>query len=413
MKKLTLVLLATLTFSCLQAQQIAGTWNGKLDLGAQQLGITFHFNKSANGSDSVTMDIPEQGATAIPVNVNLLNNDSLSIAIPAIAMSYSGRMVANTINGTFVQRGMSFPLNLTPGIPSRPNRPQEPKAPYGYTTEEVAFTNGTAGVILSGTLTYPVGYKHGSKTPVVIMVSGSGAQNRDEELFEHKPFLVLADHLAKNGIASLRYDDRGVGHSTGTQANCTTKDFADDTRAGIKWLNESKKFGKVGILGHSEGGLIAFMIAAENGADFIVSLAGPALKGDTLLAEQQNAILRTYGQPAGKTVETLRTEMAAMPVNTWMNYFINYNPAPEIVKINIPVFALNGSNDIQVIAESNLKLIKELLAYKNRKNQFKEYPGLNHLFQHCTPATALDYHNIEETISPEVLKDIADWINNL
>ena len=414
MKKNLLPILAAwvyATISC--AQGIDGSWHGNLDFGGQKLGIVFHFDTDQNGKPSGTMDVPQQGAMDMPVNLSLLTQDSISLHLPAIGMSYSGKLVQDKIRGVFTQNGVSFPMNLEPGNIDKPNRPQEPLPPFDYQTEEVSFTNHQANAVFSGTLTYPTGYSPEKHVPVVLMITGSGPQDRNEEVFGHKPFLVIADYLAQNGIASLRYDDRGVGQSTGNRTECTSKDYAEDAASGLQWLKESGKFGKIGVLGHSEGGMIAFMLAAEGKADFAVSLAGPGIKGDTLLAEQQNAALRLHGLPANQTAQRVRDETKAQPENIWLNYFINYDPAPTIARITIPVMALNGSNDMQVIPYTNLNAIQELLKKKNKKNLFKEYPGLNHLFQHCQTNNSLDYYTIEETCSEEVLRDIADWINQL
>lgn len=396
-----------------QAQAIDGTWHGDLNAGVQKLGIVFHFGKDAGGERQCSMDVPVQGAADIAVTVSHCSADSVNLRIPIINASYTGKLQDGVIKGTFMQNGMTFPLDLTHGTMTRPNRPQEPKAPFPYQTEEVTFTNKSAQVTLAGTLTYPQDYNAKHPVPVVLMVTGSGAQTRNETVFEHKPFWVIADYLAKHGIASLRYDDRGTGLSTGKFEQCTSVDFAADAKAGLVWLKNSGKFARVGVLGHSEGGLIAFMLGADKSADFIVSLAGPGIKGDTLLAEQHNAAMRLYGQPASETVKTVRARMAAMSENRWLNYFLDFDPAPTIAKIKIPVMAVNGEKDRQVIAQSNLRAIEKLLKNANKKNLIKEYPELNHLFQHCTTGATTEYFRIEETCSPQVLQDIATWINGL
>ncbi len=410
--KLLLSFVVMLCATVSYAQNISGTWSGELSVGNQKLEIVFHFEEDADGRSVATMDVPAQGAMGILAELKLLSADSVCLGVPSLIMSYMGKLTDGTIEGTFFQRGMSFPLDLKPGV-GKPDRPQEPKGPFEYNTFEIGFQNKEADIWLGGTLTHPIGYKEGDRVPVVVMVSGSGAQNRDEELFGHKPFLVIADYLAKNGIASFRYDDRGVGKSLGTQAGCTSEDFAGDAASAIEFLRNTNEFDKIGVMGHSEGGLIAFMLAAEGKADFIVSLAGPGIKGDTLLVEQQNAIYKLKGIPMQSTVKMLREQLSAQSGNVWMEFFLDYDPRADIEKITIPVMAINGSNDLQVIAGSNLKEIERLLAGKNGKNLIKEYPELNHLFQHCTPQTALDYYQIEETISEEVLKDIVEWINGL
>lgn len=414
MKKTLLFALLMSAVSMSYSQVISGTWKGLLTAANQKLEIVFHFQQEEDGKPSCKMDVPAQSAVGIPANLQVLTEDSVSLSVSAINMTYNGKLIDGTIKGKFNQFGMSFPLELKSGDASKPNRPQEPSVTYIYNTEEVTFSNVNANAKLSGTLTYPVGYNPNKKVPVVIMVTGSGSQNRDEEIFGHKPFLVIADYLAKCGIASLRYDDRGVGKSVGGDVmNATSKDFAEDAYCGLQWLRDSGKFGKVGVLGHSEGGMIAFMLAADKKADFIVSMAGPGIKGDTLLAEQQNALLKLKGIPANVSVNTVRKEMSMQPQKPWLQYFVDYNPETDLKEITIPVMAINGSYDAQVISESNLGNIRRLLNDKNPKNLIKEYTGLNHLFQQCKPETAVDYYNIEETCSEEVMKDIANWINNL
>ena len=300
-------------------------------------------------------------------------------------------------------------------------RPQTPQTPYPYETEEVTFTNEKDGATLAGTLTYPVGYDKESGKPVggnmksltvVLFVSGSGQQNRDEELFNHKPFLVIADYLARHGIASLRYDDRATGSSKGGEVkNATSEDFMRDAEAGLNYLRNQKKFKKIGVLGHSEGGLIAFMLGARKKTDFIVSLAGPGVKGDTLLAAQTNRIMELSGMSATMTAEQYRQQKEVQET-PWLQWFINYDPSDNIRNSRCPVFALNGDRDCQVLSSQNLPPIQRLLP-KSKKNLIKEYPGLNHLFQHCTTGLPTEYGQIEETISQEVLQDIVQWIQGL
>lgn len=272
--------------------------------------------------------------------------------------------------------------------------------------------NENDGATLAGTLTWPVGYDKKQKPMVVLLVTGSGQQNRDEEVFDHKPFLVIADYLARQGIATLRYDDRATGKSVGGDvANGTTEDFSRDAAAGLDYLRSLKAFDKVGLLGHSEGGAIAFILGAQNKTDFIISLAGPGVKGDTLLAAQSNHILSLSGQPANMTVERYR-QLEESQQLLWLRWFNDYDPSENIRHTRCPVLALNGDRDCQVISSLNLTAIKQLLPL-SKKNLVKEYPGLNHLFQHCTTGLPTEYGIIEETISTDVLQDIALWILNL
>ena len=391
-------------------QQISGPWTGQLDLGAQKLTIVLHFDKDASGKDVCTMDSPDQSAKGIPATLNFISADSVNIAVPSIGMTYAGKLNEGELKGTFSQMGMNLPLSLKPGEVKH-NRPQHPVEPYPYQTEEVSFTNENAHATFAGTLVYPEGFKEGDKVPVLIMVTGSGAENRDEEVFDHKPFLVIADYLARHGIASLRFDDRGVGKSTGSMEGATTKDFAEDALAGIEMLRGLKQFSKVGVLGHSEGGSVAFMLGAKQQVDFIISMAGIGAKGDTALTAQANRTYQLMGVPVQVTVAQYRAQVAQLN-SPWVNYFLDYDPLPDIRGTRCPVMAINGDKDVQVVSSLNLKGIETALP-RNEKNLVKEYPGLNHLFQHCTTGLPTAYAGIEETISEEVLRDMATWIKGL
>ena len=389
---------------------LLGSWSGKLKAGVTSLTIVLHLEQ-ADGYVKVSLDSPDQGAKGISGFKEYLSDDSVAIKIESLGVTYRARLKEGKLDGTFSQRGFSFPLMMTKGVPEV-KRPQTPKPPYPYETEEVTFTNEKDSATLAGTLTYPMGYDKKQKPMVVLFVSGSGQQNRDEELMEHKPFLVIADYLARQGIATLRYDDRATGKSVGGDVkNATSEDFMHDAKAGIEFLRNKKAFSKVGILGHSEGGTIAFMLGAQKKVDFIVSLAGPTVKGDTLLAAQSNRILGLSGQPATMTVEKYRQTVAPMK-NHWINWFNDYDPSDNIRKTHCPVFALNGDRDCQVISTLCLPALKQLLP-PSKKHLIKEYPSLNHLFQHCTTGLPEEYSQIEETISPEVLQDIVKWINTL
>ena len=391
---------------------LLGSWSGKLKVGAMSLTLVLHLEQ-ADGYVKMSLDSPDQGAKGIPAFKEYLSDDSLAVKVEAIGMTYRARLKEGKLDGTFSQNGFSTKLALSKGV-AEVKRPQMPKSPYPYTTEEVTFRNEKDGATLAGTLIWPVGYdKNAKKKPVVVLfVTGSGQQNRDEEVFDHKPFLVIADYLARQGIATLRYDDRATGKSVGGEVkNATTEDFSRDAAAGIDFLRGNKAFGKVGILGHSEGGSIAFMLGAQKKVDFIVSLAGPGVKGDTLLAAQGNRILALSGQPANMTVEKYRQQEAVQQV-PWIRWFCDYDPSDDIRKTSCPVFALNGDRDCQVLSSLNLEAIRSLLPVTKR-NMIKEYPALNHLFQHCTIGLPTEYGQIEETISPEVLEDMAKWIQSL
>lgn len=396
-------LFITLAFVCIglsaNAQEIRRSWSGELETMGQKLPIVMNL---VDGK--CTLDSPLQGATGIPATVQLLTKDSIKISVESIGASYAARYVDGQLQGTFTQHGIKIPLNMKETSPTGPNRPQTPKGPFPYTTEEVTFVNAKAGATLAGTLTVPKG---GAKR-VMIMVTGSGPENRDEEVAYHKPFAVIADRLARAGIATLRYDDRGVGNSVGGETKHTTSlDVAEDAIAGIEWLRAQKRFKKVGLLGHSEGGLIAFMLAAQKKVDFIVSLAGPAVRGDSIMLYQAH----TSGNPFTKNInaEQLRN---MIKTNTWLIYFMDYDPTENITNTKCPVLALNGSKDCQVPADMNIPVLRRLLP-KNKKNVIKEYEGLNHMFQHCTTGRPDEYYTLEETISEEVLTDIIAWIKRL
>lgn len=407
MKKTLLLLCFLCSFSGVSAQHaMDGVWTGKLNVGPQTLTLVLHVAHEASGNAVCSLDSPDQGAMNIPVKSDYCSADSINISLEQLGLSYQGRLKGDEIVGTFTQ-GATFPLTLKRGEETL-KRPQNPVEPFPYKTEEVTFTNATDKATLAGTLSYPTDYKKG-KTPVVLMVTGSGQENRDEEVFGHKPFLVIADYLARHGVASLRYDDRGFGKSTGGDVkHATTADFARDAASGIEFLRTLKYFGKVGVLGHSEGGSIAFMLGAKGKVDFVISMAGIGVRGDTALTAQANRLLELSGQPM--RLSTLQYHVNAyMKKSPWLNFFMDYDPSGDITKTLCPVMAINGERDVQVISSLNLIGIKGHLT-ENPKNFVKEYPALNHLFQHCTTGNVSEYRMIEETISPEVLEDIVRFI---
>ena len=424
MKK-SFLLLLTLVALTGQAQvnpttALLGSWTGKLDLGVAKLTLVLNLEQ-ADGYVKVTMDSPDQMAKGIPVFKEFLSDDSLAIKVEQLNLTYSARLKDGKLDGTFKQNGMSLPLVLEKGSEEL-RRPQTPQPPFPYETEEVTFRNEKDGATLAGTLTWPVGYdpKSKQKPVVALMVTGSGQENRDEEIFDHKPFFVIADYLARQGIATLRYDDRATGASKGGDVkNATSEDFARDAAAGLEYLRSRKAFAKVGIIGHSEGALIGFLLGAQKETDFLVSLAGPGVKGDTLSAKQTNHMTEVLGGVGTMTVDSIR-KMEQFKDIRWYQWFFDYDPSANIAATRCPVFALNGDRDCQVVASQNLTVIERLLPKsKHRstsapsKNVTKEYPGLNHLFQHCQTGLVPEYRQIEETIAPEVLSDIAQWILNL
>jgi pimeloyl-ACP methyl ester carboxylesterase len=462
MKRLILLLIIGFTTLNGWGQDITGSWNGLLKIQMYQLRLVFHIQKTESGY-SATMDSPDQGAKDIPVTSVNCENSILKIADTKMGFEYEGKLGDDgNITGTFKQAGQMFPLNLSRRTVEKEklSRPQEPVKPYPYYEEEVTFENIDDGITLSGTLTLP--QKEGVY-PAVILISGSGANNRDEEILEHKPFLVIADYLTRNGIAVLRYDDRGTAASTGNFQTATSYDFSKDAEAGLKYLQTRKEINhsKTGMAGHSEGGIIASMVAARNDdVAFIVSLAGSGIRGDQILLMQQELFYQASGasEEALKQVRSLNTDILNIVLqstdlerlktdltdyikktvksipesektkviydddnfisskvnyvaNPWMQYFIKYDPAPTLTKVKCPVLALNGEKDLQVSAKVNLEAIAAALEKGGNRNvTIKELPGLNHLFQECQTCTITEYASIEQTFSPVALNEILTWI---
>ena len=439
---ITFCLAVIMTLS-VSARGLEGDWHGTLAIGPSSLRIAFKIQPS--DATPVTMDSPDQGASGLPGKITYISTDSVSLEFPMLKASYQGTLIDGKLKGTFFQGGYSLPLEMLPGR-FDVIRSQTPQPPFPYVEEEVKVVNpDVEGVTLAGTLTIPDGAS--SMTPIVVFVSGSGLQNRDEELFGHKPFAVMADFLARAGIASFRYDDRGFGESTGDYRTAVTADFASDAAAAIKAMRKMGRFGKTGVLGHSEGAQIAFMLASDGKTcpDFIVGMGTPSMRGDSVLVGQTEVALRQGGLPKEMTeshILALRSvyqslvsgdtakarEVAAAQVklssdnpplralaesltkiietsNPWLRTFYSYSPENDIKTVGCPAFAIYGSLDSQVLPE-NYERIRQI----NPGIEAKLYPGLNHMMQHATTGSVQDYNAIEETISPEVLKDIEDFI---
>jgi len=453
MKK-NLLLTASLAFAISAfAQDIQGSWSGVLDLGIMNLRVVFHIEKTADGY-STTMDSPDQGAKGIPTTSTIFEKQQLKIQMVDMGISFEGLLQNDTVKGMFSQMGYTFPLLLTRGEIAAVIRPQDPVPPYPYNTEDVRFENEEAGITLAGTLSWP---KEGKNFPIAILVTGSGRQNRNEEVVGHRPFLVLSDYLTRNGIAVLRYDDRGVAESGGDYATATLYDFSTDAAATVKYVKTRREIDtkKIGIIGHSVGGTIAFMLAGADNSDlaYIVSMAGMAIPGDTLLRMQRYLIANASGvsdEDIAKNealvvriyniidnysedyilqnIATIADEIlpdslkgnkeAGVAVEQEIKLMMSpefisirdYNPTGVLAKIKCPVLALNGEKDLQVPADANLNRIKALV---KSPVTIKKYPNLNHLLQHCTTGLPVEYGTIEETISPEVLNNIATWIKQL
>lgn len=441
--------------------RFVGSWVGSLKVGAVNLRLVFNIN-SANGALAATMDSPDQGAKGIPVSGVDVQGDAVVLAVKAAAGSYEGKISPDgrRIDGVWKQGGSSFPVPLQKqDAPFVLDRPQEPKPPFPYAAVEVRFPGMKPGIELAGTLTVPQG---DGPFPAVVLVTGSGQQNRDEELMGHRPFAVIADHLTRGGIAVLRYDDRGVGGSKGDVASATTLDFADDAEAAFSFLAARPEVDprRTGIAGHSEGGLIGPIVAARNPAvTFLVLLAGPGLPGDRIVQSQREAIGRASGMdekqlawstevnrrlyavakgpgdaaavaaelgriyveaidsnpslsPAQKEEAKRNPDAALAPLATpWYRTFLALDPAAYLSKVRVPVLALNGSKDLQVPADDNLFAIgAALMAAGNQGGSLRKLDGLNHLFQHAGTGLPEEYGKITETFASEALAAVRDWI---
>lgn len=448
-----------------QQKNIEGNWLGTLDAGVK-LRLVFHFTKATNGILSGTMDSPDQGVKGIACSSVILKGDSVLAEVAVIKGSFAGLVLNDsTITGSWKQGPGAFALNMTKvnELPAL-NRPQTPKPPFNCNSEEVGYDNADKTVHLAGTFTYP---KQGGPFPTAILITGSGQQDRDETLFEHKPFAVIADALTKLGFAVLRVDDRGVGKSTGEVANATSADFAKDVEAGLNYLRTRPEVdkNKMGLIGHSEGGLIAALVAAKNTSlFFVVMLAGPGTKGSVLLADQAEGILKSQGistgaaqayrsvylqiinaatnakdtaaafntawknyqdwkkissqsqrEQIGYTDDEVSSKiihgLIAQLSQPWVKYFIQSDPANLIEQTQAKVLALNGEKDLQVPAKQNLAGIKAALQKSKSKTYLtKELAGLNHLFQTCKACTVAEYGQLEETFSPVALQELSTWL---
>ncbi len=430
MNAIRLITTAFVALASLTANAQQGAWNGELNVMGTKLPLVFNFS-----TEGCTIDSPSQGAKGIPAEKTIKDDGTIKITVAMIGATFEGKMDNNEIKGTFIQNGFPIPLTLKPGKPVV-KRPQTPVAPFPYKEESISFTN--AGYTFNGTLTLP---QNCSKTtPVVLMVTGSGQQNRDEELFDHKPFAVIADAMARQGIASLRYDDRGWGDKSLDFSQFTTADFLQDAASALPLLR--KRFSKVGVLGHSEGGTIAMMLASEGKTDFIVSLAGMAISGKETLVMQNRQAMSALGLPKDvvdsycTTISNILDEIAkgkktseisidGVPDNLkpilkreleqtsspYIRHFITLDAGKQLSNIKCPVLALNGTKDTQVDCTANTTQLEKCLT--NCKHTIKKIDGANHLFQHCTTGSIVEYQQIEETIAPDVLETITKWINEL
>ncbi|MBL0267748.1 MAG: alpha/beta fold hydrolase [Chitinophagaceae bacterium] len=471
LQRMFLVLLLGTAFSSIHGQnsKFTGSWEGVLQAGIE-IRIVFHIEE--NGK--VKADSPDQSAFGLTCKDAIIKNQEIQIEITAVKASFSGRLINDsTIEGTFTQ-GADLPLTLKktsktdqPKTPEALKRPQQPLPPFPYQSEDLIYANADSSLRFGATITIPEGK---GPFPAVVLISGSGPQNRNEELMGHQPFAVLADYLTRRGFIVLRADDRGVAKSTGVFDKATSRDFADDVNTHINYLLQRKEVNKkqIGLIGHSEGGMIAPMVAAERkDIAYIVLMAGPGVPCMDLLVEQNIAIYQSYGipenaaaalRPVFKKIATAATQSPDMKTgftqasaaaeewaaqtdtatlrllemtqkkdrdkyireliltmsNPWFRYFLSFDPAPYLQQLKCAVLAINGGKDIQVLPKQNLPGIETALKKSKSKNYLvKELPGLNHLFQTCKECTIEEYRAIEETIAPIALETMGDWLQKI
>lgn len=443
---------------------IIGTWQGTLEAGGTKLRIVFHVSKTDSGTISATFDSPDQSAYGIPFSSVTVEGDSVHFVAALIGGAYDGKFAPDqlTIRGVWKQGGAVVDLKLersaTALPPPKMERPQEPKPPYPYRSEEQSFEDKTTGMKYSGTLTLP---DSGGPFPAAILITGSGVHDRNEEIFGHKPFLVIADYLTRRGLAVLRVDDRGIGGSTGNKMAVTSADHAKDVIAEIEFLKSRHDIDKsrIGLIGHSEGGIIAPMVAAQSkDVSFVVLLAGTGVTGGEIILKQtklmakadsvsedkidremsvmekEYAIMKSSNDSAA-IAENLKAYLASLPewsedikkgggnpekamethvkslLSPWFRYFIVYDPTPALEKVQCPVLVMDGTLDLQVPPIENQKAIEEALKKGGNKDYtIKLMPRLNHLFQDAKTGSPKEYAYIEETFSPAALKLMGDWI---
>ena len=431
-----------------------GVWQGALEANGLRLRFQLHVTHDDQKQLVAALDSPDMGVSGLPAVKVSQKLMVFHFEIPVVDGVYEGTLNAakSAINGTWTQGDITRNLNFQRSDQLLELvRPQNPAKPYPYREEEVTFANSKAQISLAGALTLPPG---NGPFPAAILIAGSGPHDRDENVAGHRPFLVLADHLTRKGIAVLRYDKRGIGKSTGKYDQATTEDFAGDAAAALAYLKSRKEIDakKIGLIGHSEGGMIAPMLASRSSdVAWMVLLAAPGLKGEDVMLLQSGLILKAAGfdddriakardfnqqsyalAREEKDPEVLEAKLAElvdstgmsttlppttlkpqaqMMTSAWFRFFLDYDPIPALKKTQCPVLALNGDKDLQMASKENLAQIQKALYEAGNKDfQTKEIPGLNHLFQHAPTGSPTEYGGIEETMAPEVLTSISDWI---
>ena len=433
---------------------VEGLWQSALETHGLRLRLQLHVSHDTEDQLIGALDSLDQGVSGLPaINVQL-KEAAFHFEIPSLAGVFEGTLDPgkNKLSGNWSQTGAEAKLEFVRSDqPLELRRPQNPSKPYPYREEEISFSNVAAGVSLAGTLTLPKG---AGPFPAALLIVGSGPHDRDEALANHRPFLVLADHLARKGIAVLRYDKRGIAKSTGSSDKATTLDLAADAQAAIAYLKTRKEIdpAKIALIGHSEGAMIAPLIASQTkDVAWVVLLAAPATKGeDTLLNQSEligraggltdeqltasldfdqaaydlvrtekdsavlneklNGLVKASGLAAAMTPAVLEPQLRMME-SPWFRFFLDYDPLPNLKALQVPVLALYGQKDLQVPAKPNLALLKQALQDGGNKDaDVRELPGLNHLFQHAYSGTPVEYAAIEETFSPETLQIISGWL---
>ena len=443
--------------------QVTGKWYASMSVMGTSERIAIHAQESPIKVDFYFTD--RDSIKPLKTDNVILSDSSLAFTWKAGALTYRGSYfpAGDTLSGKMSQSGIEWNVTFHRKLQEKiiVHRPQEPKPPFTYKTKDVLIQNGD--VLLGATITYP-DLQDTAVFPIVILASGSGAQDRNCELMSHKPFWVIADHLANNGIATLRFDDRGVGKSTGSFQQATLEDFASDVLACVDFLTKDPYFKKraiIGVAGHSEGGMHVLMAAKKSKKiKFVIQLASVGTSGREVLIEQQYLIPLKSGKsndyaswnrdvfkgmcdivsanPESKTADILGVFLDSMYTiapteykeqtnifnfkigmtmfmnNEWMRQFIAFEAADYLKKINVPILAINGGEDIQVPAESAQEVFDYNLSKKSRgKSKLIWKEGLNHLFQKCSTCTIAEYGELEETISLTVLNGMTEWIKSL